>query len=86
MIIIHIPKETIKRFVQGVNIGKRSQAQGFPLKAGFRVTDKDKNEAPKSSEEMVVLPKTQIPTTLRQRVWRTVKRNGRTPRGSMLLF
>ncbi len=81
MIIIHMLKETIKRFVQGVHMSKRSQVQG----STFRVRDKDKNEAPKSSEEMVVLPKTQIPTTLRQRVWRTVKRNGRTPQDPILL-
>jgi hypothetical protein len=81
MIIIHISKETIKRFVQGVNMSKRSQVQGLT----FKVTDKDKNESPKSSEEMVVFSKTQIPTTLRQQVWRTVKRKGRTPRDPILL-
>ena len=30
-------------------IHKRSQVQGFPLKAGLRVKDKDKIEDPKSS-------------------------------------
>jgi len=40
-------KETIKRFVQGVNMSKRSQVQGLT----FKVTDKDKDESPKSSEE-----------------------------------
>ncbi len=31
------------------NNSKRSKVQGFPLKAGFRVRDRDKIEDPKSS-------------------------------------
>jgi len=36
--------------------GNRSQVQGFPLKAGFRVKDKKGIEGPKSSSKVLIFP------------------------------